>query len=419
MGMSIGELFVSLGFDVDSDKLTSFTDGIKKASEEILKLSAIATGGVLAIGAFMEGSVNRALGFQNFATETGQATEGLQRFQSVVNQVNASVSVEEAGSKYRALANAMRDISQNGGGGSLARLTGGAFHIGMKEEDVIEAIRNYKQTFIAQNANGAAVHAGLLDQIGLGAGSERAFDMPKEQYDAMSNFAVRGQGATDQLTNFASAMALLGQQWDVFKDKLAADWASPLIEAIRKTEAWLIDLGKDIQAIYGWFSGLSPHVREAIEVLAAMGAAAIIWNIPLGGTALALAAIAEAIKDIGNYMRGLPSLTGDLVKGVKTLKSDPNTFANNIWETINQHGGTDISEYIGDFATRQGSQEWTARKNAEALARPEHLLPPITQNVTAHITSTDNAQALVDAFQRENQKRINTTLMSLQGSPVQ
>ena len=61
MGMSIGELFVSLGFDVDSGKLEAFTDSIKAASTEVLKLSAIATSGVVALGAFMEGSVNRAM----------------------------------------------------------------------------------------------------------------------------------------------------------------------------------------------------------------------------------------------------------------------------------------------------------------------------------------------------------------------
>ena len=420
MGMSIGELFVSLGFDVDSGKLESFTDSIKAASTEVLKLSAIATSGVVALGAFMEGSVNRAMNYKNFTTETGQAAEGLQRFQSVVNQVNSSISTEEAAVKYRALANAMTDITQQGGGGAIARLTGGAFHIGMTEDQVIEAIHAYKQQFIAQNANGAAVHARLLDQVGLGAGTERAFDLTPQQYKAASDPFIRSQNGTDNLMKFGTALAILQQQWDKFKDDLAGDWAVPLINAIRVAEDWLKDFLKSVEAIYKVWVTWPTAIKDASEVLLAVLA---LWVVPFGGTLAVVTAIAAAIWDIGRAIRGLPSVTGTVLdaegKGLKMLWNDPGKFFSNIGDALRD-------DKHADMADRQFRQQWVDAANERAKHRVEHILPPagaggnnVTQNVTAHINSTAPAQALVDEFMRRNQTMLNQTLMSFAGNPVQ
>ena len=404
MGMSIGELFVSLGFDVDSGKLEAFTDSIKAASTEVLKLSAIATSGVVALGAFMEGSVNRAMNYKNFTNETGQAAEGLQRFQSVVNQVNASISTEEAAAKYRALADAMTDITQQGGGGALARLTGGAFHVGMTEDQVIEAIRAYKQTFIAQNANGAAVHARLLDQIGVGAGTERAFDLSPEQYKAASDPFIRSQNGTENLMKFGNFLALLQQQWDKFKDDLAGDWAIPLINAIQTSEDWLKDFLKSLQAIYNVWLTWPTAIKDASEVLLAVLA---LWVVPFGGTLAIVTAIAAAIWDIGRAIRGLPSVTGTFLdtesKGIKLLFNDPGKFGNNLMMSIDDLMGVD----------RNNPNLHWFKENGGGAANN------VTQNVTAHINSTAPAQALFDEFMRQNQRQLNQTLMSFAGRPVQ
>ena len=423
MGMSIGELFVSLGFDVDSGKLEAFTDSIKAASTEVLKLSAIATSGVVALGAFMEGSVNRAMNYKNFTAETGQAAEGLQRFQSVVNQVNSSISTEEAAAKYRALANAMTDITQQGGGGALSRLTGGAFHIGMKEDEVIAAIANYKKTFIAQNANGEAVFARLLDQVGLGAGTTRAFDLTPDQYKAASDPFIRSQNGTDNLMKFGTALAIVQQQWDKFKDDLAGDWAIPLINTIHTVEDWLKDFLKSVQAIYGAWQTWPTAIKDASEVL--LGVLAL-WVVPFGGTLAIVTAIAAAIWDIGRAIRGLPSVTGTVLdaegKGLKMLWNDPGKFFDNIHQAI-----IGIDDGKGrDMADRQFRAQWVAEANERARHRVEHLLPQegaagatVTQNVTAYINSTAPAQAFVDEFMRQNQCQLNQTLLQFAGNPVQ
>lgn len=407
MGMSIGELFVSLGFDVDDGKLKSFNESIKTASGELLKLSAIATGGLYALNAFLEGSLNRAFGIKNFQTETGQAAEGLLRFQSAVNQVNASISTDEAGAKYRALADAMTDISQQGGGGALARLTGGAFHIGMKEEDVIEAIRNYKQTFIQQNGGGqigVAAHARLLDQIGVGAGSERAFDLSPSQYISMTDEFVKSElKARDANVDLGNAIAKADQEWKEFKDQLVADWSKPLIEALQMASDWLKDFLKSVQAIINLWKDWPEAIRDVSAVLLAVLA---IWALPLGTTLAVVTAIGAAIWDIGRAVRGLPSVTGSFLdtesKGIKLLFNDPAKFGNNFLSTIDDLMGVDRRNpqlnWLGNSSTNSGNN--------------------VTQNVTAHIVSKANADDLVDALAKLNQRTLNTTLMSLIGRPA-
>lgn len=406
MGMSVGELFVSLGFDVDDGKLKAFNESIKTASGELLKLSAIATGGLYALNAFLEGSVSRAFGIKNFATETGQASEGLQRFQSVVNQVNASISTSEAASKYRALADAMTDITQQGGGGALARLTGGAFHIGMREEEVIEAIRNYKQQFIAENGGGqigVAAHARLLDQIGVGAGSERAFDLSKEEYFARSDPFVRSQQTIDATAKLGDAIALAQQRWDKFKDELVADWSGPLIRALQAASDWLKDFGRSVEAIIGVWRTWPDVIKDASVVLLAVLA---IWAAPFGATLAVVTAIAAAIWDIGRAIRGLPSVTGSFLdtesKGLKLLFHDPAKFGNNILSTVDDLLGVDRKNpqlnWLGNSSTNSGNQ--------------------VTQNVTAHIFTKADADDLVNAFMKQNQAHLNTTIMSLIGRPA-
>lgn len=405
MGMSVGELFVSLGFDVDDGKLKDFNGAIKTAQGELLKLSAIATGGLYALNAFLEGSINRAFALKNFSTETGQASEGLQRFQSVVNQVNASISTSEAAAKYRALADAMTDITQQGGGAALARLTGGAFHIGMKEEDVIEAIRNYKQQFIGENGGGqigVAAHARLLDQIGLGAGSERVFDMSQEEYNSRSDPYIRSQQTIDATTKLGEAIAKVNQDWDKFKDELVADWGGPLISALRTATDWLKDFGKSVEAIINEWRTWPEVIKDASAIL--LGILAI-WAAPFGATLAIVSAIAAAIWDIGRAIRGLPSITGGVLDmahnagaGIALAITHPGAFA----------------DYAASSAASivRPAVQWAGQVNRDAANNN------ITQNNTNHIYSKADANELVNEIMKRDQKSLNTSIMSLIGRPA-
>lgn len=397
--MNVGELFVSLGFDVDDKKLKEFNNGIKTTANELLKLAAIATGGVGAYDNFF-GFLNRSIAIKNFQTETGQAAEGLQRFQSVVNQVNASISTQEAAGKYRALANAMTDISQQGGGGSLARLTGGAFHVGMKEEDVIEAIRNYKQQFINENGGGQigiAAHARLLDAVGLGAGTERAFDMSGGQYRAMSDFAVRSQSSIESGTRLANMIALLNQKWQVFVDNLLANWAPTFIrwsDQIEKSfEKWLPILIKLTDQI-GGLQTIGEIVLSYFAGKWMLGMLAAIFRVGAGFATLTVAAapfLAVLGAPVAGFFAGKAAME----------KSGAAQAIADFFVPLKNSSGPKISpaQMIRDVD-----------KNGHTIN--------VTQNVTAHVTSTADAKELVDNFMRQNQKALNTTLLSIIGQPA-
>lgn len=395
--MNVGELFVSLGFDVDDKKLKEFNDGIKTTAGEILKLAAIATGGLGAYENFF-GSLHRALSLKNFQTETGQAAEGLQRFQSVVNQVNSSISTDEAAARYRALANAMTDISQQGGGAALSRLTGGAFHIGMKEEDVIEAIRNYKQQFIQQNGGGqigTAAHARLLDSIGLGAGTERAFDLTNQQYTRMSDFAVRSQEFIDSGTRLGNMLATLQQHWQVFVDKLMETWGPTI-------ERWLIQIEQTLEK---WIPVL-------LQIIDKLGGLQTVGEIVLAYFAGKwLLGMLAAITRVGFAFGGLAVAARAVLLPVAGFYGGK--------YAVEKSG---LAQWIADFlvplpdASRRGNIGGGAGIMRDIDKSGNTI--NVTQNVTAQVTSTANAKELVDNFMRQNQQKMNTTLMSVIGHPA-
>lgn len=405
MGMSIGELFVSLGFDVDDGKLKAFNDSIKTASTELLKLSAIATGGIYSLNAFLEGSIGRAFNLKNFQIETGQATEGLQRFQSVVNQVNGAISTSEAAARYRALADAMTDISQAGGGGSLARLTGGAFHIGMKEEDVIEAIRNYKQQFIRENGGGqigVAAHARLLEQIGLGAGTEKAFDLSQAQYNAISQPFIRSDETIAGTVKLGNAIEKLNQEWDKFKDDLVGDWADNLIAAMHRVEDFIKDFRLSLIAVLNEWQKWPDIIKTASEILLATLA---IWAVPFGTTLAVVTAIGAAIWDIGRAIRGLPSFTGSFFESFR-----------NGWNLLTRHPGQWADNFNGNVDRLLGVDNRNANWFGSDKINPSTINAP--QTVHAQIFSKADADDLVESFMKQNQRQLNTSIMSLIGRPA-
>jgi len=420
MGMSIGELFVSLGFDVDDGKLKDFNEGVKSTAGELLKLSAIATGGVMALGAFVQGSIDRAFGIKNFATETGYAAEGMLRFASAVNQTNTAVSVAEASGAYRKLADHMTEVTDKGGGAVLARLTGGAYHLGMSEDEVIELLRSYKQEFIRQNGGGQigeAKHAMLLNQVGVGAGAERALDLSSKQYFQLTDDYVRQEMAAAKAnTDLGGAIAEANQKWDAFKDSLVADWSSPLIAALKVSQAAFEDFGKDIKAIYDSFMRLPAAIRYTVEIAASLFA---VLTAHMGAILALMSGIVAVIVDIGRALRGLPSYTADALKGFKLMWDNPALAANNILAAIDDKIGVDKTDpslqWFGNMKYGQDANSLMGSLNRKAENSGAQGAPTINQSLTAHINTGANANDVADALRRLQQQAHNDAMLSLAG----
>lgn len=64
--MNVGELFISLGFNVDNAKLTEFNDKITSAQKNLVKVGAGATAAVYGINRFLNSSVKSATEMKNF-----------------------------------------------------------------------------------------------------------------------------------------------------------------------------------------------------------------------------------------------------------------------------------------------------------------------------------------------------------------
>lgn len=122
MAFSIGELFVSLGFDVDDSKLKSFNDEIVTARDGLFKVAAGASAAFVAVTEFLSGPIGHATEFKQFTDQMGYSAEGMQEWARVASLTNRTVSFDQALQKYQQFASYVQKIPTGQAGGGLASL---------------------------------------------------------------------------------------------------------------------------------------------------------------------------------------------------------------------------------------------------------------------------------------------------------
>ena len=135
--MNVGELFVSLGFDVDDSSLKDFNAKIVEGRNEILEMSAAATAAVYALDALFAGSAKNAMEIKNFKDQLGYSGEELQKWQTVIHETNPSVGLEEAYRGYYKLGELLRDIRQGKGNPGALEMLGVTYDSSMTPEKAL------------------------------------------------------------------------------------------------------------------------------------------------------------------------------------------------------------------------------------------------------------------------------------------
>ena len=240
---SIGELFVSLGFDVDDQKLKAFKDTLKGAHEEMIKLGAVATATVGTLTLFVERASEGAVRLNNMATLMGVNTQAAQTFANALHQVNAAISLPEAQQKWSQFSNFINAAIVQGkggeGAGALARL-GVQWSENLTPESAIEQMRTNLPLILKTLSNDPvrqlAIQADLLNSIPGLSGTGNLLRMSSQQYQAAGRYNVQ-QSTLDSLTRFASATAELDEAFHKFSTDMAGELAPKLTKAIH----WLVD----------------------------------------------------------------------------------------------------------------------------------------------------------------------------------
>lgn len=331
--MNVGELFVSLGFDVDDSSLKDFNAKIVEGRNEILTMSAAATAAVYALNALFESSAHNALQLKNFTDQTSYSAEALQKWQAVIHETNPSIGLEEAANGYKKLAQTLIDIRQGKGNSGALAMLGVTYDPNMSPEKALEQIRAHLQQTIAQNGVGFVTDK--LNAIGIGAGAINALKLAQQDFERMGRGAVVSPETIAQNVEYAKTIAQIDVEWQKFKMEFTAEWAQPVIGAIISVDDGLKEFHKNIHAVF-------EYVRQNQEIFgpieASLTVLASMWAIGTFPITAAFAALAFAINDVGRALRGLPTITGGFVdnekKGIDLLFHDPGKFIDNIDKSL-------------------------------------------------------------------------------------
>lgn len=330
MGFSLGELFVTLGFDVDDEKLKSFNEGIKQSTNWMEKQAIAATGAVTALGAFVQTQADSAIHLRNLNSELNINTRAVQEWSNVVHQVNPEISVDQATESFKKLKEAMVDVSQGGGpSGTIARLAN-VNPVGMQPEDLLEAIARNKQKFIKENGpDGQAIWSSLMNRTAGLSSFSRAMDLDAEKRRQMAAPYIVDPKTLDNLTKFGDETAKLSEAMHAFTMSFAGNLAPRLTVAV--------------DGLIASLNGLNGFNKEhpsavGLETMAGVGLLGMVSK------------IATRIPVVGRMFAGGPQIAAlSMMASVPWVASD---IGNDIAGWIKGGGGGDAGKWLTEKSKR-------------------------------------------------------------------
>lgn len=287
MASSIGELFVTLGFDVDDQKLNEFSDKIDSAKNGLYKMAGAATAAVAAIGELISGPVERGAMFKQFADQTGYSAEGLQKWATVASTVNNTLTLDGALGKYKAFAEYIKQ--GNLGGGNVLGQFGVEFSPNKSPEQYLSDL-SQKIPGLLSGVNGQFYRQLLtkaLDASGLGADYIDALLTTEKQREQMTHGKIQSGDQIKRNNDIATQYTLIAQDYRAFAQQFTNQYGPAILDFLKQFQAELPQL---IQSVNGFVNALGGLKRIA-EVILALSFAK--WAV---GIVSAITSIVSAVR---------------------------------------------------------------------------------------------------------------------------
>ena len=283
--MNIGEFFVTLGVDAETTKLKDFVKGIGdlpiRAAAAIGELAGIS----FELTRIAQESMNAAVGFQLFTSQTGLSAQDLQRWQIVAEQANVSAS-SVAGS----VTNLQRQLAEiRLGRGNIAPFQ----LLGISANQ--DAFRVLDQLREKIKGLDAATATNIIAQMGLSPDMIQVLRLTDKEFSKFSQ-TIRGMTEKQEATFLKSKLAL--KQFGMVVQENVMSSLANLISGF----GVLVDR-------LGQFNGLLPAIAAGLAVVGA-------YFFPITAVIIALYLVLE---DLAVYFLGGKSLTGLAVEGLKRL----------------------------------------------------------------------------------------------------
>lgn len=348
--MKVGELFIQLGVEADTAKLTDFARGIGEMTvASVAAIAGIASVAV-AIRTLSENAIQSAIAFSDFTSQTGLAWGELQKWQLAAEQAN--VSTDAVASSIKSLQQNLVNIRMGEGNISGFQLLGIS-----PDQDAFGVLNQLRQAIKGLD-NATAVN--MIQRIGLSPEMIRVLRLSEEEFDRIAK-ASRGMTMEQEqtflrvkksVTEFAQVMR--GFSFEVM-NRVLLDFES---------------LGDIVKAL----NINIPLLVASIGLLAAAFA-------PVTAGAVALLLV---LDDLATYARGGDSLIGDIIgdkKSVGQAVKSPQAWGQAIFKALGNVGGP-----LGFMLTGGGSAPMPALVGAGAGPMVNQ-----TNNITVNSNDPDAA----------------------------
>jgi hypothetical protein len=337
--MTIGELFIKLGFKIDGDKdlqvvergMTRATGSATKLALEVAALNAL-------FFAMIDTSMRAAVAFRNFALSTGLSTQELQMWQHIA-AVNG-ISAGDLTNAIKTLQNARSDFAlgnpQNVGAWTLLGVD--------PRQDPFVVLESLRRRL--KDVRDVGVARNLLGQVGL----ENMLPLLRStnlEWEKWSKNFLITQEQQDKLVDLNAAWQSLKMSVQALSIQFSSLFV-PVLGAVARGLTWVVDKAS---IFVRWLASADPIasiLRWTLEAMAigliALGAALSVL-IGLGVTFTAiLAAIAPLLIGIGIALSPFVITLGLMAVGIAALI----LLLNDWWVAIN--GGQSALDWSASIA---------------------------------------------------------------------
>lgn len=289
---SIGEVFLSLGFDVDETSIKGFSDKISDLQKSMLKLTGIAGGTIYGLMRFASGTTESATALENLKDLTGENTEAVLKWMTVANAANTSISFDAVRESIQSVNQALSDAAL-GANRNIYLLLGVDWQKDgkiRKGTDFLNEIRENWDSIVKryQPFGGIPKLMADLSNIGISRGMQQALMLSNKEFESLSGNYKLAQEAIEKNKKLGQTINDLQVQIKQIKDTFISDYAP----AITTT----------LQGVIPFVDNLKKGIIEMKPLVIALGVAFAGLSLafsPLTALATALAALAYWFEKIG------------------------------------------------------------------------------------------------------------------------
>ncbi len=311
--MTIGELFITLGFKADTMKLTDFMRAVGE-----LNMASIA--GALGLGTLYEATSkimniadSTAMSIFGFTQVTGMSGKQMQQFSSVAEQLGASA--QDAQGSLKSLQMAMLQVQLGRGNMEPFILAG----IDPTKERNVFAVMDKIQRFLKDPTIADGVKRMVTAEFGLSESMIQVLKSSDSLTKSMQDQVYVGMDQVNRIREYHKELFSMTQEWKKGLVSMGADLA-PILEGWFK-------IGTFIEHALNSAKGFVPLFTALAILGLAIGGIIAPWIAILTGIAVVVGLIANYWGSINSWINNITSKIENFTKPVMDFLSKGANFA--------------------------------------------------------------------------------------------